>query len=313
MKKYLIFGIVLACIVACQNEEFLDYQLADPAPRICLSGFVCPDSVFIVLTTNKKWMDTTKIKTQYLDNAQVYLYENDLLIDTLKSMVVNDVYDYYTRQKYPMQYYVSRKSYKVLSRYRIEAQCPGYPSVSAETYLPNPIILSRIDTSETIPTFQPQNITLSDTILIPLYNEKYWLFIGIQITDPTFEKNYYRVQCNPYYFFNTSIYDFNSDDYNNILYWTRIFSDQRINGETITLLFQYYYSRYYDTTYLYLAAISEETYKFYTSYYKYSLNKFDITSERMQLYSNVVNGYGMFEGINEKRITLIAKPLWKNR
>ena len=86
----------------------------------------------------------------FINNANVLLYKNNQFIDSLLPDLTNLVYvnyidDNQNIDSLAMYYYKSDYKPEKNENYRIEVNHSDYPSISAETYIPDDISLYNID------------------------------------------------------------------------------------------------------------------------------------------------------------------------
>jgi hypothetical protein len=300
MKRILPITLwIFIFLASCADlEEFIDYTLQEPEIKLCLSGYVCPDSTYIMLSLNNyylidsvAWSHRANIIAG--DNATVVLFEDGVFFDTLlpQSRQIWDSWEYvYTSE----DYYVSHMPTTPGSTYTVYAQHGDYPEVSAETFLPVPVPIQSYDT-EIIQYEQVTVVQVSLNIIDPLYeNNYYFLPRSLRIpnvygsfsllTDPIFE--------NHNVFGSTAYYAF--------------FSDRLIQGSNYSVLYlsglNLNETLPSDTFIFSLYSTSEDFFKYDKSRLIKENSQFDANSNPVTIYSNVVGGYGIFVGFSKSTI-----------
>ena len=128
--------ILLAISTSCETVVFFDIPLGQP--KIVLNSVINPDSLIQArLTENKHTLDDNFSFT-IIGNADVKLYENNLLIDVLSYQ--------------SGQYLLNNGFYPVPGNiYKIEAVATGYPNVFSEITMPEIAPLPSIIEMKEIP------------------------------------------------------------------------------------------------------------------------------------------------------------------
>lgn len=155
MKK-LIYIILIVTLFSCESNFILDTEYSK---KIVVDGILSEnDSVEINLFTNLSINDSILNATDYyfqngLDNATVLLYENQILIDTLR------------QGKYPCQY-LSDKIIKEECTYEIKIKHELYDSAYAITQIPTKTLIDTVSYIEKLNnTYLKLNIEFSDDVI----------------------------------------------------------------------------------------------------------------------------------------------------
>jgi hypothetical protein len=307
ITTFYIISIFTLLFSSCSDEDILDYNFSKPEIKLCLSGFVCPDSTYIVLGLNSSVKLDTIATSKYNglikdSSALVILYENELFFDTLKpkSRIVK-----YWMGDYIESYYLSLKKPTEGKKYTIKATYKDYLGIKAETTLPVAIPILSFDTV----TIHYEFGSLTD--------------LTLYMQDRSDENNFYIV-TNPKSIINKidSLKCYNAYvlTYNNLFENAKnqgeinkntqfFFSDRLIQGRKFSIRSSYL--QYKNTNYdnpdsieFSIYSISEDFYRYYSSLYKKEISKFDANSDPVLIYSNVVNGYGVFVGYAKSKLVL---------
>ncbi|MEA2042553.1 MAG: DUF4249 domain-containing protein [Bacteroidota bacterium] len=279
MKYPLIFITGLAFLInACRTPA--DIDLEDIDDKIVLNSIYSPDScIKIYLQNQYSVLDGGRADNpEYLKQAEVYLYEDNVPVDTLQHTIDAE----YISEIYP----------KIGSKYSVDVHAQGYPSVHAEDIVP-----------ETVPI---------DTVTYErfsyVYYHAYQHKIFISFTDPP-GKNYYMfydIDSNGSQSTDPVIDEYKPKHGYNIIF---AFNDELFDGQTYELEIisnlSSYWNREEGAVLRYkLHSISEEFYTFCKSVNaqspKHTDDIFELYSsgitEPVLIYSNVEDGLGIFGG-----------------
>ena len=292
---FLLFAIYLLLQTACQPEQI---SLPDTGRKIVLNGLINSDSLIRVSVSKSIYVsDSDGFAGKDLDNAEVYLYQDGLLIDSLKHdfkvsdwIILCPFGNYYSKKVKPLPG----------KEYRIVAKIPGLPDVSVTTILPNPVKIEKVDTAS--------------IWLAPYYQNA--LKCNIQFADPLNETNYYLFEVFYKICYQIPIYSrhFTCKDpvVEEYMYDGEImsgqeqligvvFSDKVINGKTYSLNlpisgnpYNYNGMKLRRVIYFRLHSISENYYKYIRTLNLYNAKHGKPLSEPVQVFSNITGGYGIF-------------------
>jgi hypothetical protein len=312
IQKKLFFSFMsFLLIFSCSEDDFLHYNLSNPQIKLCLSGFVCPDSTYIVLSLNSaSTPDTLPAgENRHLisgNNASVILYENDLFFDTLKpkSRLVKTR----SMQDYIESYYISLKNASEGKKYTIRAEHKDYNSISAESVLPVVVPILSVDT--VVKNYEYSTITsMFLNFQDPGNTNNFYM-----VTQPEiFRDKYDSLQYNSAFFLYNPIYENENKDAGNYISdnssWP-FFSDRLIQGENFSIEYSYhsnYGDKQPDSIRFTLYSINEDYYKYNSSLYKKEISQYDANSDPVMIYSNVKNGYGILVGYTKSTYTIQIK------
>ena len=256
------------------------------------------------LTSNVNILDTSNFKT-IIPNAQVILYEDNIIIDTLNYI---DTAGYYVSSVFP----------ETGKEYKLVVSATGFNDVTCSDFVPEKVLIdtaSVINFAGTDEEGHPfSEITLS--FKDPINSVNYYELIVSDIG--SYDAYYLRANDNiitsESYYPSTLMFDAKRPTF-------LPFKDLDFNGTTKELKI-YYSPPYYinvdgddETSYIsshlidvHLRSVTEEYYKFRTSFLQHLNNKRgDILfgmNEPLNVYTNVTNGYGIFAAYQTNTISL---------
>ncbi len=291
MKIKIYITLTLCFIFACEKEVSINIDEAD---LIVVNSFFSPDSILKV-NISKTLPVLDEKNSNFVENAEIKLYENENFIGNLK---------YDNKGNYYIDYKVRQNK-----KYKIEVQSPvDYKCVASDIIPQSPKILN-IDT---------------------LSEKDYELICKLQFKDNPNTTDYYMLEVRTiagYYIIeNTNgnidtIYYEQSIDFNytdkiiehkigtNSLTYGAIFSDELINGkqkEFSIRINKYSIAKIKNNAVkFYLKNISKDFYLYAKSYAKLLDNNQDILEEPIKVYSNVQGGYGIFGAYNQSVDSII--------
>ena len=289
-------------------------EIPDTGRKIVINGFITNDSLLSVgisrsayINDNNLYADTI-FKPLY--NADVWIYQNSTLIDSLYYGLDSDTWFHFGNYRSKSVIPLPGKEYKIV------VKAPGLPDATATTIVPDLVRIEHVDSTRFI---------TSDPNIPWKVNMKF----NIEFTDPGNVTNYYlfniwRTPCT-YTFANlifncsdpiveeridylsTHYYVVNTSD------WPAFgiaFTDKIINGQkyslTVTVLGIDIGNPFYDngdipndhkkTLYFRLYSITEECYRYIQTLNLYNQNYGNPMANPVTVYSNINGGYGIFTG-----------------
>jgi len=327
IKRYLL--ILIASVICFSCETAIEFNGDTSADLMVLNSFLSPDSVISVhLSKSNFFLDDNETFT-LINDAQVKLFVNDVLKETLTSK--------------GQGIYEATYLPKTGERIKITASHSKYGQIEAQTQIENHIRISSCDTSSVATETTPlvyyyydykQQKTIIDTVGTNYQNN---LNFKINIADSAGYKNYYRAKVylakymkngdyvvTTLYFdsndlvFGTAkdeVVDENSNRYN-------VFNDDIFDGKNYGLSLSIPYNTYaYDKDYeipdyekpdyykqeiiVDIESISKSLY-LYLKTREAADNYIEFFSEPVQIYTNVENGIGILGSrtSNQKRVTV---------
>jgi len=277
MKNTLL--IIIASVLFFSCEKDVDIDIPDKGRKIVVNS-VFDNDFPIELTLHRSLYILDNGQFRVISDAGVYLYENDLIKDTLKEAETKGLY---ISSVYP----------KPGFKYKIKVN-DNNEIVDSECTMPQVISIANIDT---------QSITRE--------GEKY-LRLSIQINDEPGVKNYYRAGIvregwfynneenyeDMYYFMYYETTDLSvSDNYDG----TKLFTDNLFDGKVYTFNMDIHKGHLYNNTdsintFIILENLSEAYYLYTRSSSQQMYLQGNPFSEPVIVYSNINNGYGIFAG-----------------
>ena len=310
MQKILVFvSVILTVLISC--ETIVEIDLPEKEPVITVNSLFVPftppypQQFKVELTSSVPILDTSNYKT-IIPDATVYLFENNEIIDTLEYI---DTAEYYVSSVFP----------QTGKNYRLEVSKAGFNNVTCSDIVPERVCF---DTATVI------NYGGLDS------NGEPFSEITLSFSDPAGVVNYYEIAVsragsyNDYFYLSANDEIITSESYypSILMFDARRpqflpYNDIKIN-ETPKELKIFYMPPYMkiidgnnESTYInshiidiHFRSVSENYYKFRTSYLQHLNNKrgdglFGM-NEPINVYTNVENGYGIFAGYQEDIITL---------
>ena len=326
--KIKTYALILALSVltttfwSCENPIEFDGEQMESL--MVMNSLISPDSIFTVQLTKSKFFLKDDSSFDLLNNANVKLFVNDTLFETLA---------FSENGNYSASYIP-----KIGDNVKLTAEYSGLTAVSAVTSILKPAQISSIDTAtiitDTYPILSYQyggyygEVTDADTIG---YTQNRKMNIIINIDDDVNLKNYYRVSVrikryfddgritdNEYYYQSDDMVFGSSDEsgvfgegYSRSIY--NEFSDDLFNGKNYPFKLSAYFNTYtYNTEKkpdeqggvewpeVVRSELIVQVHSISESYYKYvktvntNSNALAFFSEPVQIYSNVKGGIGVF-------------------
>jgi hypothetical protein len=325
MRKNYIFIWLLSLIVLISCEEIIDFKGADTEPKIVVYSIIHPDSIFKVQIGVSYPVTEWDYEPSQLPNALVKVFKNGELHETLHYVTpIGEDLPYYRN---PFSTFIS-PSYKPVpgNVYSIEVSLSGYSTAISFAELPEKINIISFD-------------TISIKEVVDEYYEMHYLQTSIRFQDPPGKENFYRVRViqqqgtynwnkelpyvdtipiivSPFYegmFEPDPIMLPNQD---NELFGSSesnrygIFTDELIAGKEYELKIKMYHQHisiehkefaHYTIDF---QSISKEMYIHLRSLAAQKNTEWDIFSEPVIVYSNILNGLGLFGAFESNAFTI---------
>lgn len=292
-------------------ETVIDLDIPPHESVLVLNGLLETDTNARVIVSHSVGAFSNAVPS-FINNANVLLYKDNQFIDSLLPDMTNLVYVHYIDDNYntdslPMYYYTSDHIPDKDATYRVEVKHSDYTSISAETYIPDDIILYNIDVDTTSNeekigfTFSfDDNATQQNYYQLRLYGscEKNYEkddewdrgYLVMMSNDPSFPGD---IPWEGYTFIGDEV----------------IFTDDLFNGQSKTITLDVEAKFEYadcDTVIIEFSTFSDDTYSYYNSLGDHSekgeLGIFG--GEVIPVYSNVENGLGVLISTNAQQIYL---------
>jgi len=323
MKKIIFLIVIAISFISC--VEILDISVDEEDKQLVLNSIISPDSLIKVNISKSIGATEGDAYLEFIYGAAVKLYEDGNFIEDLKQ----DTFGYYTSTKMP----------EVGKEYTITAEKDNFPLVTGKTTTIPKILLKEIsmDVSidSTTETWCDGNGYCFDTTLL-YFSDQGTLYLSFD--DPADENNYY------YLLLSTMIPIYVWDDFGNqyikgyyespIWYslensideftyfsldnnkWGYAFSDNLFDGSTKnikTTIYMWDLFQYTETgtsispLYVHLYSINKDLYNYIISYENYSSSNNNPFSEPVNIYTNIINGFGLFSSFSSCTDSLVFK------
>lgn len=298
MRKFaqILSLVLIFALQGCQKE--IEYSGPGNDSVMVLNGVVENDSIFRIRLersvfflsnepeTDKHITSGATVNVTNLSTNQTY---------TLNQSTSGNVYDF------PFTVAPNTK-------FKINVSHPSYPTIESEMTTTTKVDIVSVDTASIIIDQQP------------------YLKTRLTWNDPTDSDNYYMIRMKSTYTSTNESYEYplyllsndvsvdNSEntDIDGSIYPVSdlMFNDDKFNGQTKTLEFiTSFYPHYSDpanpstVSYdIYLITMNKETYQYYVSMKKNIY--MDFFSEPVKVYSNILNGFGIFGTLNYSKYSL---------
>lgn len=275
------FTLFYAC------EKTIQMDIKNDRRKIVVNGILTLQST-ISVNISRSIHILDRGQPTYITDAQVLLFKNDMLIDTM----------YHTS----MGNYSSHTIYPVINaNYSVKVKANDLQDVEATDKIPLQIPILSIDTATTI-------FVGSGGPMGGMGEKRDMLQCKIKFHDIANEKNYYRLTIeapsndlysNPPYFESDdpAITDFSSGN-------DALFDDGLFDGKTYELTI-YLDNNTSGNVYFQLSSVSKSCYLYYKSMNKYSDANGNPFAEPVMVYTNVINGLGIFAGTAPSRQSIV--------
>jgi hypothetical protein len=283
-KNITVF-IVLAwtsfCLSACLKD--ISGEIPNDQPKVTVNGFFNPKIPFLLTISKSKGILESPVG-HYLPDAVGYIYENNVLVDSVKAMP-------------GINYHFSQQSLipQIGKNYRIELYIPGFDSISAGSILPNTASIQSIQLDTIFYASSGQNVYALRVKFndYPSFGDYYHLMV-------------YRNRLSESGTWNTEPVCYLSDDlvFDAISKETcsgGFFSDASFNGAEKEILIntKRRLNHKLNDSVQFLVELrhcSPEYYQYNKSLAIFKNGQGDIFSQPGPIIGNVKNGYGIFAG-----------------
>lgn len=311
MKKILHITILFSLFVlisSCEKEVELEIEEVDSKLAV-LCNF-SPDEPFILELTKSKAINSSKLGTSIVNNADVQICVNNEIIETISP--ATNTPDANTKYQSTVAVPKTRQVYT------LKVNADGLAPITASSSIPNAIQISH------------STIGAITTIETDDYETRgYDVRLGVTFDDPADETNYYQIsfyqevltssqaiQENNIEVFSNDGYSLIDEDITNnfnLIDGGILFKDLTFNGTSKEFVFQprFIYRPGEPSSaitskpiniIIELRSVSEEYYKYYSSVYRQASQENTPFSNPTVIYSNVNNGYGVFAGYSKSTV-----------
>lgn len=280
--------------ISCQ--ETIDIKVPEHKPFLVLNSILnAGEPINVSVTASKQYppaFDTSLI----IKNATVRLFEDGFYQEDLVFK------ESYRNRIYSGTYYsLSGLKPQTGHTYSIDVTAPGYDKISSETSIPEPVPIISVDTNSILTLNGRSTYTRHEAT--------------IKFNDPGEQKNYYKLkvfQINRYkalipvaivcndlnimYFKlpNDGSFGLGEQESNSLILSEIYLSDEFFNGSIYNLKIDIAPLDNGRRLYFRLYSMNEEYFNYVRSYFNQVYKKNDMFSEPYQVYSNIINGAGIF-------------------
>ena len=315
MKRFITLFFLSAFLLLMSCEEEIAFNGSDLAPKLVVNCLIAQDSTFVAQVKHSISITNTRYDRNYVNNANVKLYENSqfvglLVLDTVKAE---------TNSFNEPQFAYTLNGFKATAgnSYKLEVDVPNYESVSAQITIPKPVQIVRLDTSI---------ITVRES----WGGENRYINFAVYFKDPPAERNFYRIVIrkktgtfkswiNYPNYYNVQVIQSiplvksndisinptgssNEDLFDAAPNNSMVFSDDLFDGKDHAISvftrndYTYYSTLEFREFTIELHAISKEYYLYAKSLSLFYSKNDDPFAEPVQVYSNIEKGFGIFAG-----------------
>ncbi len=298
--KYTVVILSLALISACSKD--IDVELTDFESRLVVNSMFTPDSIFTINVSKTGNLADPSDNVEFIDYAKVLLYSDS----SGESRILTSIGDgnYIASTLYP----------EVNVLYSVEVEVAGFKTVTAHGKIPNPVVISSVDTAMIFESrgealqvdFDIESTNESDDTEYYIWDifdantvkgnnpnpfaQDAWIenaWLNTTFSDTDFISDSDQLQSKIYYqndkggdVIQGSVLSFEQDIFNS--------SADSSDQDSVRLMLR-------------LLTVSPELYEYSKSIELYNINR-NIGSNQstpLEIYSNVENGLGIFGGYNQ--------------
>lgn len=304
LRHYLFPIVAVLTLTASTCERPADVEISGPDPMlVVVSNF--SDQRVLQVQISKTISAFAGGGIEYVEDANVELFEENEYIETLNLVAPQNQSPYYTTYELKP---------KVGVRYTIRVDVPGFRTVNAQSSIPPQIGIEQLQVSDVYQRDLDEN------------NRQFQYKITLSFSDPGRAKNFYHLkffqQIKEYEQIEEKIIITNvhqkeitfsplNDNNNQLAYFSGgvLFEDGILDGHTITYTFPLQISIRTDRELLgkvvaELRAVSEEYYLYHTSLSRQRENPGVPFTEPVIIYDNIENGQGIFAGYSASQDSL---------
>lgn len=296
---FLLYTLSLS-FVSC--EKILDIDIPETDKHLVINSFVKPDSL-LVLNVSKSMSVLDDGDIPYPDDVVIKLYEDNNFIENLKSVGNGN----FTSSVILNQ----ERSYKIVADY------PGLPGISADCNFPEKVLIKSVDTStveisnsDPYGEYKQTQLNLKIKISDPEKDDNYYM-LAISIDQPVYDYNKPDTTGTPviigyepqYIWFEGSEFIFDYDYFTISGIFGQTFTDGIFNGKDFSIDVGIDISNMSETSStpkikVVLLSLSKELYTYIDSFNKSNSVSGNPFAQPVQIYTNIKNGLGIFGSYN---------------
>jgi hypothetical protein len=288
----------LLCL-ATTCERTVDLGLPTPSPRLVVISNFSPGQ-FVQVRVSKSQNVLEDLPEEYLSDASVTLYQGDEFIEVLELVIplAERIPPYYTTRTFQPKASVT---------YTILVEAAGFPSVTAESFIPEPVPLDEFFVGNV-----SRNIGSEPEL------DRYSYDVFLHFSDPAEEVNYYHLNLYQEVLFYSNneagdtliddrillpvtFSDLNNANYVEAYIGGGILLEDNPFGTGISLPLSFELNREMQLVgqlYAELRTVSREYYLFHASVSRQQDQSEGPFSEPVTIFNNIMNGHGVFAGFN---------------
>ena len=154
-------NLLLVIILIASCERVLDVDFSNEKPLIVMNGVIEPGKpIYVSISKSFPFTDIDSM-APFLKDASVELHINGKFIEKMQLQRIDDTM-YKPRKR--TSYFHSTAHAKIGDRVRIEAKAPGLETAWAETVIPSPPTIEKVDTTTYLNMLQSGNNDYYDVI-----------------------------------------------------------------------------------------------------------------------------------------------------
>ncbi len=301
MKKVILVSVALILIItACEKK--LDIDIPEGQKHLVVNGIINPDSLIqIRLSKSQNVLDNNDI--EFLSTADVKLFKDDEFVENL----IHTDTGMYLSSVFP----------DLNSEYKLTVDYSGLNPVSAVNTLTPPVNILSVDTTISI-RIEDYGEGYIDTVYEVHFqikirdngNNTDYYFLGLSSLQPVYEEYNDELiltgyeEYNEWFDSNDHVFRGRKNDFSLDGIQGKVFTDELFNGNeyTVNVRTQLYNYNNFDlgksslTYFIKLLTVTEDIYRYITSYNLNQQTQFDPFSQPVQIYTNIENGLGLFSG-----------------
>jgi hypothetical protein len=339
LTRFLIPLMLL--ITACESD--LNLEISDSSLQLTVNCILKDDEPVSMKITESLPYQLSSDTSRIVRNAFVRLTDEDGFKDTL-------VYREYKVNNHVTGAYVSLDDYKPVSdnTYQIRVEVPGFEEITSVTVTPRPVPILWVDTNTTYIKNGSNNYKVLECVIrfedpaqvknfyklsidrFGLAENSFSAPFGGKTDIVKYRASFFcpdnNAVCRRIDFDPPGFISLEDEDEDEEIWVNDVFiADNSFNGNIyelkVFIRMDWFYDRAYPpagenitnrTAYIRLYSVNEEYYKYSRSYFNQLIKRNDMFSEPVQVYSNILNGTGIFSGASASIDSSIIIPVSYN-